>query len=364
MAFPVSASQRAALLGNHEMTTRVVVFRGEQSMGDIPVVSAPVYATMGTRGGREASLIVDYGVVADGLLDPMSDQVMILTGVRNVVEVPIFTGRVDTRNIDESGRVEVPLISRGTEIIRAEFEVPWPVSVPLTSNAEITKIIRDVDSTWGVETSRATAKAIPANLVFEWDRGQALDQIAQGASQIWQPDRTGGFTLYDNPYAIGPTLASESVVTLTDGVDGTTVRVFDATSREGIYNSITVVVERVNNTEPLRVTLRDTAPGSPTRWGGPFGKQNRVVKNQNPTTLSDASLLALRILRQSLALQRSWRIETPHLPILDPGDVFTLWYRDEVTAQVVESISYSTSADDLTVISSRELTLSEAALIV
>ena len=363
MAFLVSASQKAALLSNHEMSTRVVAFRGAQSLGDIPIVDGSVFATYGTRGGREASIIVDAGVTAGGLLNPLSDQVIIYTGIRNVVEVPIFTGRVMTRNRSENGQVEVPLMSRGEEIIAAQFEVPWTVQAPYTSTSEILRLVQNVDPAWGVDVSGATARAIPTNIVFEWDRGQALDQIAQGASQIWQPDRTGGFVLFDNPYSIGPSLASESVVTLTDGENGTTVQVFDAISREGIYNSITLVVERVNNTEPLRVTVRDTGPTSPTMWGGIFGKQNKVVKNQNPTNLADATQLALRILRQSLSLQRSWRIETPHLPILDPGDVFILWYQNEVTAQVVESISYAVAASDRTIISSRELTLSDATIL-
>lgn len=363
MAFLVSAAQKAALLGNHEMSTRVAVFRGAQSLGDIPIIDGRVYATYGTRGGREATLIVDSGVVASGLLDPLSDQVIIYTGIKNVVEVPIFTGRVDTRNRSEDGRVEVPLISRGTEIIRAEFEVPWPVQAPFTSTSEIIRIVQDVDPTWAVDTSGASFKQIPTNLVFEWDRGQALDQIAQGASQIWQPDRTGGFVLFDNPYSIGPSLASESVVTFTDGENGCLVQVFDAISREGIYNSITLVVERVNNTEPLRVTVRDTGALSPTMWGGLFGKQNRVVKNQNPTNLADATQLALRILRQSLSLQRSWRISVPHFPLLDPGDVFILWYQNEVFAMVAESIEYSVMADSLTTISARELTLSDATIL-
>jgi hypothetical protein len=359
MAFPLTAAQKTAFLGNHEMSTRATVFRGGQSLGDIPLMDMEVHATYGTRGGRDATLVVDHGVVADGLLNPLSDQVILYTGIKNFVEVPIFTGRVATRNAEDASEVTVPLMSRGVSIIEAQFEVPWPVTVPYLSTSEIMKIIQDVDPTWAVDTSRATARAIPTNLVFEWDRGQALDQIAQGASQVWQPDRTGGFVLYDNPYSIGPALASESVVTLTDGEGGVTARVLDAITREGVYNSVTVVVERVNNTEPIRVTARDTDPLSPTLWGGVFGKQNKVVKNQNPTNISDASLLALRILRQSLALQRSWRIEVPHLPFLDPGDVFTLWYQNEVTAQVVESIAYSGTAEQRTVISSRELTLSE-----
>lgn len=363
MAFPLTDEQKAAFLGNHEMSTRVVVYRASQSLGEIPVIDIDVRATYGTRGGRDAALVVDYGVVADGLLNPLSDQVVIYTGIKNLVEMPIFTGRVGTRNAEDTGEVSVPLMSRGVEIIEAQFEVPWPVSVPYLSTSETMKIIQDVDPTWGVDITRATPRSIPTNLVFEWDRGQALDQIAQGASQVWQPDRSGGFVLYDNPYSIGPALASQSVVTLRDGEDGCTVRVLDAITREGVYNSVTVVVERVNNTEPIRVTARDTDPLSATLWGGPFGKQNKVVKNQNPIGIADASMLALRILRQSLALQRSWRIEVPNVPFLDPGDVFTLWYRNEVTAQVVESIAYSGSAEQRTVISSRELTLSEAELI-
>lgn len=363
MSFIVSPSQLAAFTGSHEMSTRVVVLRGSESLGEIPATDISINATYGTRGGRDGRMTVDRLLLDRGLLNPASDQVIIWTGIKGVVEVPIFTGRVDVTDDDSGGQVEVELLSRSAEAIRAAFEVPWAVSAPLLSTSEVIKIIQDVDPAWGVDTSRATARILPANLVWESDRGQALDQIAQGASQIWQPDRTGGFVLFDNPYSIGPSLASQSVVTLTEGVGGCLVNVRQSKSREGIYNSVTVVVERVDNTEPLRVTVRDTDPGSPTMWGGLFGKQNLVVKNQNPTNLADAVALGLRILRQSLALQRSWRITVPHLPVLDPGDVFTLWYQNEVTAQVVESVDYSGQARDGTVISSRELTLAEATIL-
>lgn len=363
MAYLVTDAQKAALLGSHEMTTRVAAFRGSQSLGDIDVIDVAVSATYGTQGGRDAVLVVDRNLIDAGFLNPLSDQVIIYTGIRGVVEVPIFTGRVDTQNASSDGSVEVPLLSRGTEATRAAFEVPWAVSAPFQSNAEVIKILQNVNPAWAVETTNATTRPIPATLVWEEDRGDALDQIAQGASQIWQPNRTGGFTLFDNPYAIGPSLASGSVVTIRDGVGGATVTVRDARTRDGIFNSVTVVVERLDNSPPIRVTVRDTNPASPTYWGGLFGKQNKVVKNQNPLNQAETVNLALRILRQSLALQRSWRIELPHMPLLDPGDVFTLWYRDEVTAQVVESIYYAGQAQDKTVISSRELTLAEATVI-
>src|ERR1044071_8933787 len=124
MSFIVTAAQKAALLGSHEMSTRAVCLRGSTSLGDIPLVDLSVSATYGTRGGRDAWIRVDRNVIDSGMLNPLSDQVIIYTGIKGVVEIPIFTGRVDTRNADESGLVEVPLLSRGAEAIRAQFEVP------------------------------------------------------------------------------------------------------------------------------------------------------------------------------------------------------------------------------------------------
>jgi hypothetical protein len=140
-----------------------------------------------------------------------------------------------------------------------------------------------------------------------------------------------------------------------DGENGALVTVDNAKSRDGIFNSVTVVTERANNTAPVRVTVRDMAALSPTRWGGLFGKQNLVVKNQVPLIAPETLALAGRLLRQSLALQRSFTVSVPHMPILDPGDVFTVWYRNEVVALVAESIRYSFNARQETTINAREL---------
>lgn len=358
MAFQVTDTQKAALLGTHEMSSRITVLRGTESLGDIPFNSASVTATYGTQGGRDGRIGVDWSVIEAGYLRPQSDQVIIRTGIKGVVEIPIFTGRVDYHTPDSDQSVDVQLLSRGAEAIRASFEQPWPGLNGVQATSEIARILADVDPTWSTTVLSVTTDVLPQGMVWEMDRGQALDQIAQGASVIWQPDRTGGFVVYDNPYSIGPILATDPVVILRDGEGGVVVDVQDTTSRAQTYNSVTVITERVNNTEPLRVTVRDVGP-SETMWGGIFGKQNLVVKNQVPINQGAAELLARRILRQSLALQRSWRITLPHMPLLDPGDVFILWYRDEVTGQVVETIDYSCQADQVTTITSRELKLAE-----
>lgn len=363
MAFPVSDAQLAAFLGSHEMTTRVVVFRGSESLGEIPIIDAEVSATYGTQGGRDASIAVDRDVIDRGLLNPLSDQVIIYVGIKGVIDVPLFTGRCDENAEEDDGLVRVPLESRGVEAQRASFILPWAATTGAQARNEIAKILQEVDPSWGVDVAGARASTIPAGLVWETDRGQALDQLAQGASIIWQPDRTGGFVVYDNPYSVGPILGESVQVFLTDGENGVLTQVRKNTSRQGIWNSVTVITERVNNTTPIRVTALDATVGSPTFWGGPFGKQNLVIKNQTPLDLTQSQDLALRLLRQSLAQQRSFQISMPDMPLLDPGDVFGLWYQDVVYTLVCESVSYSCSATMQTSITARELVLREALLL-
>lgn len=347
-----------AYLGSHEMNAQCVVLRGPQNLGTIPIIGAEIYATYGTQGGRDGRITVPRSVIDAGLLDPLSDQVVISTGIPGLVDVPLFTGRVDVRSANSTGDVRVRLESRGVEAIRAAFEVPWAAGPAGTrARQEMLAILQNVDSSWGVDISAANTNTIGGGLVWEDSRGQALDQLAKGASLIWQPDRTGGFTIYTNPYAVGPILGAGVRIFLRDGVGGVTTRVENTESREGVYNSVTVVTERTGNVDPLRVTVRDVGASSPTMWGGLFGKQNLVVKSQTPISLTDAQQLALRILRQSLAMQRSFTISLPDMPLLDPGDVFALIYRGVTYTLVAESIAYSFDAKQDTVIQARELLL-------
>jgi hypothetical protein len=360
--FNVSPAQLAALMGSHQMDLKVTVLRGGAFLADIGIESGNVSATYSTQGGRDGVITVDRNTIDQGLLNPLSDEVYIRTGIPGFVEVPIFTGRVDAHNLDSAGDVEVQLLSRGAEAIRAGFEQPWAAIDDNTAANEIRRILTSINGSWSVETSRANANTIGRGLVWEDDPGQALDQLARGASLIWQPDRTGGFEVFTNPY-VAPTSAPASII-FRDGQGGTTVEVQEAKSREGIYNSVTVVAEKYGNQAPVRVTVRDNGVSSPTRWGGPFGKQNLIVKSQIPIDVNGCLDLASRILNQSLALQRTWTISMPHFPLLDPGDVFGLWYLDEVTTQVAENVEYSINAQDETVITSRELMEIAAEIIV
>lgn len=345
-------AELAALLVNHPMTSQVVVVRGDENLGPIPFEAGSVTATLTSQVNRSGTLTVPRQVTDAGLLNPLSDRVVIYTGVEGMSPIPIFTGRVDSYIEDESGQVNVTVVDHSADVIRARFEQPWPAIVGGRILAEIERIIQDVNGAFAVNTSNAFDGINPA-AVWEEDRGQALDDLATTINCFWQTDRTGGFVVVPNPYIVAASITPD--ILFQDGPDGNVISIQETVSREQINNSVTVVVERTDNSSPIRVTARDTSPFSATQWGGPFGKQNLIRKISNPLTQELASLLAFRLLNQSLALARSWQITTPHFPLLDPGDVIAVKWRGVITAQVIESITYPLRALDQTTFSTRQL---------
>lgn len=355
MVYAATDLLRQALEASHEMTLDVIILRDGEA---IPVVEGitdmACTATLGTQGGRSATLTVERSLIdLDGLFDPYQDEVVIRTGVRGVGDIPLFVGRVDGLDDDETGKVEINLISRADELKRARFETPFPSKRGLLVTEQMREIIQSINADWTVTSTVIDDPPVPT-AVWEEDPGQALDDLATGINALWSPDRGGDFTIITNPY----TLAAEPapVAVLRDGEDGVLVQVRHLRTREQINNSVTVVVERTDGLAPIRVTVRDTDTGSPTYWGGAFGKQNEIIKTQTTFNRADATTLAQRRLSQSLALARSWSITMPPGigQILDPGDLVAVWYRDEVTAQVVESVRYAKDARSTVVADTRQ----------
>lgn len=348
--YAASAALQNAVAGNHEMAVTVTVLRAGQVLGDVPDAEGSVSATLADRTCR---LTVDRGVTDAGLLDPLTDTVVVRTGVPGIELVPIFTGRVDAVATDqETGRVGVTLMSRARELSRDRFDVPFVTQLGAEVRAEIKRIIQRTDPTWGVDTSAAPATLVPT-LVFEDDPAKAIDALAASINCTWGPDRSGSFTLRYSPFA--PNAVISPVWTLYDGAGGTEARNGLIRSRVNVYNSVTLVVERTDNTSPITVTVRDTDPLSPTLWGGTFGKQGVVVRTNAALDTAQATDQARRMLRASLAVARAWQITTSHLPLIDPGDIITVWINEVPTTQFVESIGYPLRAGDVTTLATREM---------
>lgn len=353
MAWPFSPSLLAALTSSHEMAVRIDVFDSQGlRRGNIPFQGGQINASLLAAVSRSGQFEVSKWLTRAGLLDPRRDRVQILTGVKGFPLVPIFTGRVTDVAPSDSGMVQVQVEDYGRDIVGATFEQPWQATPFATVADEMRRLIQDADGRFAVDTSRALYGQVPV-ITWEDDRARALDELATSINCLWQPDRTGGFTIFPNPYNL--TSVPAWALDLSDGPGGTLTSCTENRTRDGVYNSITVLVELADNSVPIRVTVRDTKPTSPFFWGGEFGKVNRTVRLQAAGGPDAALVLANRLLNQSLALYRSWRLTTPHFPLLDPGDVISVTQDGETTLQVVESLSYPLEAIQATSIATRQL---------
>lgn len=351
MYVPAQPTLAGALLASHEMDTEVDVFLGSTLLfNNLPIRGGSVSATLGTRTGRSATLLCERQFLS--VLSPLGARVIIRTGIGTLEMVPIFEGRIDSVVDDPSGALEVQCSGRGQDVQDARFTSPFPVNPGTSMLGVLTGLLSGGSFGAGVVVDPDVQDATTTTLVYEEDRGEACDDLARTLQAIWSDGRAGAFRVFRNPFA--QTVQPPVAAVLKDGVNNTLVNISRTTSRTLIANSVTVVVERTDGSAPVRASAQDMNPASPTYWLGPFGQQNRIVKSEAPLNLAAAQTLALRLLSQSLALSRTWSITLPHYPLLDPGDVIAVWWMNEVTAQVIESITYPVAASDAMSLTTRE----------
>lgn len=353
MVYPASDAFIQALSHSHKMVADVLLIRGA-GVEPVPFVGGTVTATYNAQVGRSATVIMERNYYDLLELSTLSDVVMIRTGIPTYEMVPLITGRIDAVQQDRTtGTITLTVVDRAADVVRALFETPWAVAAGQSTTAVMTQMIQDVDPGFGVDVGPGVVDAATIVGAYEEDRGSALDELAKGINAVWMATRTGSFEIASNPYQ---GTAVDSGLIVRNGTTGTMQQATDTVSRQAVTNSVTVISEPVTSgANPIRVTVRDDDPSSPTYWGGPFGKQNCVIRNDTLTTIGEAQAYAQRLLDQSLAMVHSWQISTPHFPLLDPLDVFTTIYDGEEKQQVVVSIEYPLLAPESTTISSREL---------
>jgi hypothetical protein len=351
MYTPANPDLADALMGPHEMDVTVDVYVGSTLLqANLPIQGGSVEATLGTRAGRRATFATTREHLP--VVSPLGARVLIRTGIPTLEMVPVFEGRIDAVPDDHTGNVQVECVGRGQDVQDARFEAPHAIAPGSSLLVALTNLLLGGTYLGSVEVVGLIQDKLSSVLVYEEDRGLACDDIARTLQVIWSEGRAGQFRIFNNPFAA--LIQPPAAVILHDGTGGTIVTIDRTTSRTLLHNSVTVVVERTDGSAPIRVTARDNDPASPTFWSGPFGRQNVIVKTQAPLNEVDAASLAGRLLAQSLALTRSWTITLPHYPLLDPGDVIIVWWNNEVTAQVIESVTYPLAAGQPTHLSTRE----------
>jgi hypothetical protein len=93
------------------------------------------------------------------------------------------------------------------------------------------------------------------------------------------------------------------------------------------YNGVTVVAENSDLAAPIRAAAYDTDPGSPTQWGGPYGKRMApFIRDETIASQAQAQLRANKELQANLGFLQAISIPALVNPALEISDVVRVAY--------------------------------------
>ena len=332
----------------HARALRVQVLRGSTVLADSDTdetllpVSGSVRAALSGRVTRNlsAQFPSKWWPASDGdTFDPKFAVLKVWAGTRypdGSREIfPIFTGRVQDADRPADGSFLVTAADRAADVVAFQFEQPELSQTGNTVVQEIRRLILQAfpAAVFGANDVNTTS-LVPA-LMWDTDRGKALDDLAQSLQARWYTLGDGSFVVRMYPYQGGTVVAS-----LSDGYPGTLSDADVRKSRFGGANSITVVSERMDGTAPVRVTARDIVPTSPTYYYGDYGKVSQVVKVQTPLDNALAQALAEQLLSAQIAVTETWDVSCVPDYRLEPGDTIDLEWRGARGRQVIDQITY------------------------
>lgn len=345
---PSSPPYRGVLATPHKRYFRIDVtdINGEVRASDLRPFTGDVTASVTNRVTRSAQFTLGPQWYPASSSDPLSPEfavVHIQAGIQygdgSVEAFPIFTGRVDTARLAPSGETVIDCYDLAQDVVSFNFEQPRTTTNAMTL-AEIEALITEAlpQAVFGTHTVTDTPTPM---LTWDSDRGQALDDLAQSVGGRWYPLGDGTFVVRPFSYDLGPVVA-----TYTDGPQGVVTGAEIARSRAGAFNSIIVVSERTDGSDPIRVPARITDPANPLLFTGRYGKVNQILSVSTPLSQSQAQTMAQTQLSASSALREQWTWTMIPDMTLELGDTVGAAYRDRTDVQIVDQIVYPLNHKD------------------
>ena len=309
---------------------------------DVPVYGGSVTANLTHRVTRTASFTLGgefWPTSATSVLTPYQTVAQIRAGIQygdgSEELFPLITGRVGTVTRNDDGSVTAQVEDLAADVVAYEFRQPRVSEFRITVLAQIQRLIAEVLPGTVLGPSDVDAEAITPELIWDTDRGKALDDLSETLGGRWYTLGDGTFVVRSYAYDVGT-----PVQTFADGPRGLLISGSPSITRNDAANSVTVVVERFDGGTPFRVTAQDSSPTSPTRWDGPFGNVTQIIKVQTPLTVGEATIYARGQLNASTALATQWSAQVVPDYTMEPGDTVRLTSRDVSEIQVIDTISY------------------------
>jgi hypothetical protein len=349
--WPASGPFLDALPYSQSIVTKVEAWRAGQLLGLIDISEGHVDVTARNRVRRTCELVVPstlWPVEPTDMLAPYGTYLRCYRGIdlgSGPEYVPVFHGRVQTvddRDQFGDAGIDVHAVDLMADVNDARFESPRAGPTGTSIISAITTLITEAvpDAGIVVDSGVDTTSVVPSGMLWDQDRGKAIDDLAQaiGAEVFAGPD--GGFRIRNVP-----TIDDPAVWSVAEGVAGTLVTAGRSLSREGVYNVVVTVVERANGDLPLRFVAADSNPTSPTYVGGVFGRVPRFLRNPLVTSTWQAEAAGLALLARSIGATRTRTVSCVPNPCLDAGDVLSVVAGGVTETHIADTLTLPLHAD-------------------
>lgn len=331
--YPVTARFLETIVEDHVPVTEVKLFRADDVVETLEHVSGSVPVDRGSQSRRTCSVTVaDTTLIPRNPTDKLSIYGARLRIARGVAYadgsselVPIGVFRVDEvgGDVDEG---PVTISGKSLECVIADDKFTAPYKATGTAVGAITALIVRSIPDASINSTGATDAAIgPRTFDIEGDPWTAVQEIGTAIGAEVYCDADGVFVIAELPDLATATPAW----TISAGEGGAYVQASRSMSAAGVFNGVLARGENTeSNVAPVSALVVDTTAGSPTLWGGPFGKRPMFYSSATLTTGAACTAAATLKLRAAVAPNATADISSLPNPALEPGDVIRVVYPD------------------------------------
>jgi len=326
--YPVSDRFLTALAESHRVITSVQLFRTDGDVIDLAHTGGSVPVDRGQAIRRTCTVTsADISLIPANPTDQLAVYGARLRIARGIdfgdgtqELVPLGTFRLDEVSGDPL-LGPVTLTGKALECIVADdkFTVPYRASGSVVSAIRdlIVRSIPDAD----VVSFVTDALIGPRTWDIEGDPWAAVQEIAAVVGAECYTSGDGSFIIARLP----DLLAATPVWTVAAGEGGVYIKGSRGMRSAGVYNG---VLARGDNTETATIATpylaTDSDTGSPTYWGGPYGRRPFFYTSSTLTTAAACQAAAELKLQAAKAPNASGDFSSLPNPALEPGDVLRI----------------------------------------
>lgn len=347
--YPVSERFLDRLAESHTPVTRVQLFLTTGEVVDLEHTGGSVTVDRGQAIRRTCSVTVpDPSLIPRTPADQLATygaRLRISRGVEyghpdDAELVPLGVFRLDSVDGDVS---EGPVTLQGKDLaaVVADDKFTAPYTVSGTVVGAVTALIqRSLPAADVISTIVDTPIGSRAFAVEE-DPWAGCQEIAAAAGAEVYCNADGVFVIA----ALPDLLTTEPAWAIEAVEGGVYISANRGMTSDAVHNGVLARGENTSdNIPPVSALVVDNDSGSPTYWGGPFGRRPRFISSSAYTTVNACTQAANLELAKGRAANATGDISSLPNPALEPGDVIRVTHEDG-TRELHQIASFSVPLD-------------------